>query len=180
VANSPQARKRARQAEKRRAHNSSLRSLVRTVIKKVSAAVSSGDPVAAKTAYDSAIPVIDRMADRLKHCPHNVKRPSHTTKSRLVSRLFVVPNIYLYLSLPPLDIFRTGVMFTIYPWEIKFQSHVYLGSRAGPGILLVLPGKCSQHALLIRLRFFCIQRTLQHCPVDVPVGGQIFIIQDTQ
>jgi small subunit ribosomal protein S20 len=79
VANSPQARKRARQAEKRRSHNSSLRSLVRTVIKKVIAAVGSGDPVAAKTAYDSAIPVIDRMAD--KGIIHKNKAARH--KSRL-------------------------------------------------------------------------------------------------
>ena len=79
MANSPQARKRARQAEQRRAHNSSLRSLVRTMIKKVSAAVSSGDPVAAKTAYDSAVPVIDRMAD--KGIIHKNKAARH--KSRL-------------------------------------------------------------------------------------------------
>ncbi len=79
MANSPQAKKRARQAEKRRAHNSSLRSLVRTVIKKVSAAVNTGDPVAAKTAYDSAIPVIDRMAD--KGIIHKNKAARH--KSRL-------------------------------------------------------------------------------------------------
>ena len=64
MANSPQARKRARQAEKRRAHNASLRSLVRTVIKKVHAAVQTGDPAAAKTAYENAVPVIDRMADK--------------------------------------------------------------------------------------------------------------------
>ncbi|NCF19893.1 MAG: 30S ribosomal protein S20, partial [Haliea sp.] len=43
MANSPQARKRARQAEKRRTHNASLRSLVRTSIKKVDAAISSGN-----------------------------------------------------------------------------------------------------------------------------------------
>jgi small subunit ribosomal protein S20 len=49
------------------------------VIKKVSAAVSSGDPVAAKTAYDSAIPVIDRMAD--KGIIHKNKAARH--KSRL-------------------------------------------------------------------------------------------------
>ena len=79
MANSPQARKRARQAEKRRAHNSSLRSLVRTVIKKVYAAVGSGDPAVAKTAYDSAIPVIDRMAD--KGIIHKNKAARH--KSRL-------------------------------------------------------------------------------------------------
>ena len=79
MANSPQARKRARQAEKRRAHNSSLRSLVRTVIKKVAAAINSGDAAAAKTAYENAVPVIDRMAD--KGIIHKNKAARH--KSRL-------------------------------------------------------------------------------------------------
>lgn len=79
MANSPQAKKRARQAEKRRNHNASLRSLVRTVIKKVDAAVSAGDAEAAKSAYDSAVPVIDRMAD--KGIIHKNKAARH--KSRL-------------------------------------------------------------------------------------------------
>ena len=79
MANSPQAKKRARQAEKRRNHNASLRSLVRTVIKKVNAAVDSGDAEAAKAAYDSAVPVIDRMAD--KGIIHKNKAARH--KSRL-------------------------------------------------------------------------------------------------
>jgi small subunit ribosomal protein S20 len=83
VANSPQARKRARQAEKRRAHNSSLRSLVRTVIKKVTAGISSGDANVAKTAYDNAVPVIDRMAD--KGIIHKNKAARH--KSRLNSQV---------------------------------------------------------------------------------------------
>ena len=79
VANSPQARKRARQGEKRRTHNASLRSLVRTVIKKVNAAVESGDAEAAKAAYADAVPVIDRMAD--KGIIHKNKAARH--KSRL-------------------------------------------------------------------------------------------------
>jgi len=79
VANSPQARKRARQAEKRRNHNASLRSLVRTVIKKVNAAVESGDAEAAAAAYSEAVPVIDRMAD--KGIIHKNKAARH--KSRL-------------------------------------------------------------------------------------------------
>ena len=79
MANSPQAKKRARQSEKRRTHNSSLRSLVRTVIKKVNAAIGSGDPAAAKSAYDNAVPVIDRLAD--KGIIHNNKAARH--KSRL-------------------------------------------------------------------------------------------------
>ena len=79
MANSPQAKKRARQAEKRRSHNASLRSLVRTVIKKVNAAVTTGDAEQAKAAYASAVPVIDRMAD--KGIIHKNKAARH--KSRL-------------------------------------------------------------------------------------------------
>ena len=79
MANSPQAKKRARQSEKRRSHNASLRSLVRTVIKKVDAAVISGDAEQARSAYDSAVPVIDRLAD--KGIIHKNKAARH--KSRL-------------------------------------------------------------------------------------------------
>ena len=79
MANSPQARKRARQAEKRRNHNAGLRSRVRTEIKKVLAAVSAGDADQAKAAYASAVPVIDRMAD--KGIIHKNKAARH--KSRL-------------------------------------------------------------------------------------------------
>jgi len=79
VANSPQAKKRARQSEKRRTHNASLRSLVRTVIKKVDAAVISGDAEAASSAYANAVPVIDRLAD--KGIIHKNKAARH--KSRL-------------------------------------------------------------------------------------------------
>jgi small subunit ribosomal protein S20 len=79
VANSPQARKRARQAEKRRRHNASLRSVVRTSIKKVLAAIKTGDAEVARTAYTAAVPVIDRMAD--KGIIHKNKAARH--KSRL-------------------------------------------------------------------------------------------------
>ena len=64
MANSPQARKRARQNDKRRAHNASLRALVRTKIKRVIAAADTGNADDARAAYDSALPVIDRMANR--------------------------------------------------------------------------------------------------------------------
>ncbi len=83
MANSPQARKRARQAEKRRHHNASLRSLVRTNIKKVLAAINSGDAEQAKAAYNSAVPVIDRMAD--KGIIHKNKAARH--KSRLNAQI---------------------------------------------------------------------------------------------
>ncbi|QIB65225.1 30S ribosomal protein S20 [Kineobactrum salinum] len=83
MANSPQAKKRARQAEKRRTHNASLRSLVRTQIKKVIAAIGTGDAEQAKAAYASAIPVIDRLAD--KGIIHKNKAARH--KSRLNSQI---------------------------------------------------------------------------------------------
>jgi len=79
VANTQQARKRARQAEKARKHNASLRSMVRTYIKKVVNAIEKGDLDAAKGAYQSAVPVIDRIAD--KGIIHKNKAARH--KSRL-------------------------------------------------------------------------------------------------
>lgn len=79
MANTVQARKRARQAEKRRQHNASFRSMVRTYIKRVIAAIREGDAAKAQAAYTAAVPVIDRMAD--KGIIHKNKAARH--KSRL-------------------------------------------------------------------------------------------------
>lgn len=83
MANSPQARKRARQNDKARAHNASLRSMARTYIKKVLAAVDAGDAEAAKSALADAVPVIDRIAD--KGIIHKNKAARH--KSRLNAKV---------------------------------------------------------------------------------------------
>lgn len=83
MANSPQAKKRARQAEKRRQHNASLRSMVRTSIKKVVSAIDSGNAEAATAALLAATPVIDRMAD--KGIIHKNKAARH--KSRLNAKI---------------------------------------------------------------------------------------------
>jgi len=64
LANTPQARKRAKQAETRRNHNASFRSMVRTYIKRVDAAIDNKDYDTATTAYNNAVPIIDRMADK--------------------------------------------------------------------------------------------------------------------
>ena len=56
------AKKRARQSEKRRQHNISHRSLLRSSIKKVLTAVQSKDKTAATDASKTALPIIDRMA----------------------------------------------------------------------------------------------------------------------
>ncbi|MCK5880706.1 MAG: 30S ribosomal protein S20 [Sinobacterium sp.] len=64
MANSPQAKKRARQANVSRVRNASQRSMVRTYIKKVLAAIEAGDKAVATTAYAEMVPVLDRMADK--------------------------------------------------------------------------------------------------------------------
>ena len=64
MANSPQAKKRARQAEGRRQHNASRRSMMRTYVKKVRTAIESGDKSAAEQAFASASPILDRMATK--------------------------------------------------------------------------------------------------------------------
>jgi len=86
LANSAQARKRARQGEVRRRHNASFRSMVRTYLKKVTAAIDSGDFEKANTAYAAAVPVIDRMAD--KGIIHKNKAARH--KSRLNSAVLAL------------------------------------------------------------------------------------------
>ncbi|MFT7558751.1 MAG: small subunit ribosomal protein S20 [Flavobacteriales bacterium] len=83
MANSPQAKKRARQNDKARKHNASLRSMVRTYLKKVIAAIEAGNADEAKAAYAAAVPVIDRMAD--KGIMHKNKAARH--KSRLNTKI---------------------------------------------------------------------------------------------
>jgi len=64
MANSAQARKRARQAVKQRAHNMSLRSELRTAIKKVRKAIEGGDKAAAQAVFKDSQSVIDSIADK--------------------------------------------------------------------------------------------------------------------
>ena len=79
MANSAQARKRARQAECRRQRNASQRSTLRTHIKNVVKAVAAGDAEAAQAAYRKAVPVIDKSVG--KGLIHKNKAARH--KSRL-------------------------------------------------------------------------------------------------
>lgn len=64
MANIKSAKKRARQAEKRRRLNAGQRSMVRTYIKKVVLAIESGNKESAQKAYLEAVPVIDRMVTK--------------------------------------------------------------------------------------------------------------------
>lgn len=83
MANSPQAKKRARQAEKRRLNNIAQRSNMRTYIKKVLKAVATGNLTDAQAAFKEAVPVIDSMVSK-HHVKHNF---AARIKSRLNARL---------------------------------------------------------------------------------------------
>lgn len=83
MANSPQALKRARQAEKHRQHNASRRSALRTYIKNTLKAIATGDKEAAAEAFKLAQPVIDRAAG--KGLIHANKAARH--KSRINARI---------------------------------------------------------------------------------------------
>ena len=79
MANTAQATKRARQAENRRQRNASQRSELRSSIKKVVAAIRSGNSEAALQAYRKAVPIIDSAVG--KGLIHQNKAARH--KSRL-------------------------------------------------------------------------------------------------
>ena len=79
MANTKQAKKRARQALVHRDHNAAMRSMVRSYIKKVVKLIGEGKKPEAEAAYKEAVPVIDRMAD--KGLLHRNKAARH--KSRL-------------------------------------------------------------------------------------------------
>ena len=79
MANSAQARKRARQSELTRQHKASLKSMLRTAVKKVKKAIATGDKGAAAAEFQVSQAVIDRIAD--KKIVH--KNLASRTKSRL-------------------------------------------------------------------------------------------------
>jgi small subunit ribosomal protein S20 len=83
MANTAQARKRARQSVKVNAHNAALRSTLRTAIKKVIKAIETGDKAAAVASYQENVGVIDRIAD--KKIIHKNKAARH--KSRLTAAI---------------------------------------------------------------------------------------------
>lgn len=83
MANIKSAKKRARQSEHNRMRNASARSMVRTSIRKVVAAIAAGDKPAAESAYQAAAPLLDRYAAR--GLIHRNKAARH--KSRLSAQI---------------------------------------------------------------------------------------------
>jgi len=87
MANTAQARKRARQAEATRQRNASLKSALRTAVKKVKKAIATGDKAAATSTLRESQAVIDRIADkRIVH-----KNMASRTKSRLAQAIRALP-----------------------------------------------------------------------------------------
>ena len=64
MANSKSAKKRAVQSEKRRQHNASRRSMMRTLLKKVMGAIEAGDKETATKEFATATPILDRYASK--------------------------------------------------------------------------------------------------------------------
>ena len=64
MANLKQAKKRVRQNETHRRLNTSMRSMLRTYIKKVHTAITAGDQKEATASFQAATPIIDRMASK--------------------------------------------------------------------------------------------------------------------
>jgi len=79
VANHPQAEKRNRQRIKRQAHHRHFRTSMRTLVKRVRAAIEKGDRAAADEALKKAVPLVDRCGQK------NVIPPKRA--ARIVGRL---------------------------------------------------------------------------------------------
>ena len=83
MANTAQAKKRVKQAEKARARNASQRSTMRTTVKKVLRTLESGDKSALRAVYVSASSALDRAARKgLIH-----KNKAARLKSRLSAKV---------------------------------------------------------------------------------------------
>lgn len=83
MANIKSAKKRAIQSEVRRQRNAGKRSMMRTTLKKVLAAIDAGDKTAAASAYQVATQAVDRMASQ--GIIHKNKAARH--KSRLSAKI---------------------------------------------------------------------------------------------
>ena len=87
MANSAQARKRARQAVKQREHNVSLRSKLRTAIKSVRKAIELGDKLIAQNTFNSSVRIVDSIAD--KGIIHKNKAARYKSRLSAVIKMIV-------------------------------------------------------------------------------------------
>ena len=75
MANSAQARKRARQALKQRAHNAALRTAFRTAVKKVIKTIEAGDKAAAELVYKESVKIIGSLITEYVHSSSGFDKP---------------------------------------------------------------------------------------------------------
>ncbi|VFP83228.1 30S ribosomal protein S20 [Candidatus Erwinia haradaeae] len=80
MANIKSAKKRVITSEKNRQHNASRRSMIRTFIKKVYAAIAIGNQESAKNAFHAMQPLLDRQAS--KGLIHKNKAARHKANLR--------------------------------------------------------------------------------------------------
>ena len=83
MANSPQAKKRARQNEKRFAINKARRSRIRTYLRKVEEAIASGDKDAASAALKAAQPELMRGVTKGVYHKNTVARKMSRLSARV-------------------------------------------------------------------------------------------------
>ena len=86
MANSPQAIKRARQNQKRNLHNASQHSETRSALKNTLKAIEKGSKEEAKTFFNRAVILLDRLAARNIIHPNKAAR----LKSRLNKKLILM------------------------------------------------------------------------------------------
>jgi small subunit ribosomal protein S20 len=87
MANIASAKKRARQAENRRAHNAGQRTELRSAIKNVKKAIAAGDKKAAQAQFQVSQSRIDSIADKRIVHKNTVSRQ----KSRLAAAIKAMP-----------------------------------------------------------------------------------------
>ena len=85
MANTPQSKKRARQNERRLEVNKARRSRIRTFLKKVEEAITSGDKSAANTALKSAQPELMRGVTKGVYKKNTAARKMSRLSSRVKS-----------------------------------------------------------------------------------------------
>jgi small subunit ribosomal protein S20 len=87
MANTAQARKRARQSLERNAHHASQRSEMRTALKKVRKAIATGDKAVAETQLRASQSIIDAITDKKVFHKNTASR----YKSRLAAAIKAMP-----------------------------------------------------------------------------------------
>lgn len=87
MANIKSAKKRAKQSKKSRQYNTGRRSMIRTFIKKVYAAITKGNKIAAQEAFKEMQPIVDRHA--CKGLIHKNKAARHKSNlSKQIKKMF--------------------------------------------------------------------------------------------